>query len=81
MSKKTFLCKKCSHSGFVNDIILNNIKDYSILFPERKIKTLDMYEWIGKQVSTAIIHRILQKNSKRFGNGRATYYELINSYF
>ncbi|MDM5209443.1 nuclease-related domain-containing protein [Cytobacillus kochii] len=81
LSKKRFKCKKCSHSGFVNDIIFNNIKDYSILFPERKIKTLDIYEWIGKQVSTAIIHRILQKNAKRLGNGRATYYELINSNF
>jgi hypothetical protein len=73
----TLICKKC---GFVEDVdaaVLRSVKEFTLLFPERKITTNEIYEWCGGIVSKKTIRRILIKNLKLMKHGRSTYYLFV----
>lgn len=72
--KRTFSCMQCHHSATVNDIVLSNIKDYMTLFPERKVTTANIYDWIGGEVSPNAIIKILHNHFERKGVGKSIHY-------
>lgn len=73
-SNKTLVCRKCGHSEDIESAILRSIKEYMLLFPEKKVTTNDIHDWCKIVNSKKLIRRILSTNFKAQGTGRSTIY-------
>ncbi|KAB8137642.1 NERD domain-containing protein [Gracilibacillus oryzae] len=69
-------CQKCNQVEFVEQAVLRCVREYRLLFPERKITTNDVYEWCNRTIQKQRVQRILNKNFKQYYLGRVTYYEV-----
>ncbi len=68
------VCGKCGHVEKDELALLRNIEEYILLFPDRKITTIEMYNWCNGSLSMKRIHTILLKNFKAIGSHQWTYY-------
>ncbi|MBY0121438.1 nuclease-related domain-containing protein [Bacillus sp. S/N-304-OC-R1] len=69
-----FMCRQCGEQEKTASSILRNIEEFELLFPEKKITTLVIYEWCGGVRSKRSIRRILQKEYTMVGGGRHSYF-------
>jgi hypothetical protein len=73
-SDESLVCKKC---GCIEDgeaAILKSVKEYMLLFPERKITTNDIYDWCGGIKSKKAVRRVLSKYFKLVGHRTSAHY-------
>ncbi|MCR2823903.1 NERD domain-containing protein, partial [Lederbergia panacisoli] len=68
-------CKNCENIEGIELAILRSVDEYTLLFPDRKITTRDIFEWCAGVISKNLIQRILIKNFNIKENAKATYYE------
>jgi hypothetical protein len=69
------VCQKCGYREVVADSVMRNVKEYQLLFPERKITTGIINEWCGGDFLKKRISIILAKNFKKVGARRWAFYE------
>ncbi|MFC7685594.1 nuclease-related domain-containing protein [Ureibacillus sp. GCM10028918] len=69
------VCEHCGKKEVLESAILRTIREFQFLFPEEKITTTKMYEWLNIEISQKTIGRILKKNFKKIGTNRWIYYE------
>ncbi|WP_257962497.1 nuclease-related domain-containing protein [Bacillus sp. UMB0893] len=73
--KNTVLfCSHCSVKESYKDAVLRSLKEFKLLFPERKITTDQIDEWCGKMKNKRSIQRILSENFVRVGFGKSSCY-------
>lgn len=75
--KRNFICSICYCKERIEKAVLRSVDDLHLLFPERKITAVEVYEWCGKLLSKKRIYRILIKNFKRVGKGKYSSYKRI----
>lgn len=68
------VCKNCGQKESYEQAILRNVKEFTLLFPERRITTVEIYEWCKVDISQKTIQRILKKNFTQVGKTSDTYY-------
>lgn len=68
-------CAGCGFKEVSTDVIKRQINEYILLFPENKLTTHDIYDWIGKLFSKKSIRSVLLKNFELKGRGIGCYYE------
>jgi hypothetical protein len=68
------VCHNCGEHEKIEPAILRNVKEFQLLFPERKITTKSIYDWCKVKLDKKTICRVLRKNYKAIGNTRNTYY-------
>lgn len=73
--KKNIICLECGYLEKFEDAVLRSVEEYKLLFPERKVRTMAIYEWCGEVVSDKVIRTILHKNYKLNGLGRFSYFK------
>jgi hypothetical protein len=73
--KSILVCGKCDGHEKIETAVLRNVKEFMLLFPERRITTQSIHEWCKVDISTKTVCRILKKNYTAFGNTRDTYFE------
>jgi hypothetical protein len=69
------LCDVCGEEEKVEFAVMRSVKEFKLLFPDKKITTNGIYEWCKVIPSKPIIRRILKKNMKSTGIGQWSYYE------
>ncbi|TKC18240.1 nuclease-related domain-containing protein [Robertmurraya kyonggiensis] len=67
-------CGGCRNVESLESAVLRSIWDFQLLFPEKKVTTVEIFKWCNGIVGYRTILRILIKNFKREGNGKATFY-------
>lgn len=67
-------CSKCFFIESHENAILQCVKEIQILFPDRKISTVEVYNWCGGLISKKKIQRVLTQNYQRQGQGKFSYY-------
>jgi hypothetical protein len=73
------VCRQCDWIEEVDVAVLRNVKEFVLLFPDRKITTNGIYEWCGGFFSKKTIRRVLMKNYKLDGFGPSSnFVELSN---
>lgn len=75
ITQRSCRCKVCEYQSSVQAAILQSIDEYKLLFPNRKLITVDLYDWMGGAVSSYVIKNTLKAHYKRYGKAQATYYE------
>jgi hypothetical protein len=68
------VCDNCGYKEKVAYAVLRNIEEFKILFPEKKITTILVYEWCGVIHCQKRICRILNRHFKKISSGRHAYY-------
>ncbi|MEQ2527484.1 nuclease-related domain-containing protein [Bacillaceae bacterium CLA-AA-H227] len=68
------VCSECAKMESIESIILRSVKEYKVLFPERKVTTMGMYDWCNGTIGEKTIQRHLQKNFSRSSRGKFSYY-------
>lgn len=69
------VCRQCFHVEDVESTVLRHVKEFKLLFPDRKVTTNEIFEWCGGIDSKKRISRILGKHYKTKGAHQWTYYE------
>ncbi|WP_407370256.1 nuclease-related domain-containing protein [Carnobacterium sp.] len=75
ITQRTCSCKMCSHRVSVEEIVLRQVEDFKLLFPDLKVTTSTMYDWLGCTIPMARIQKILVKNYKICGATHGSYYK------
>ncbi|NMH72141.1 NERD domain-containing protein [Bacillus sp. RO2] len=68
-------CVRCHKVEALEEIVLRQVREFRMLFPERRITTSGIFEWCGKGVSEKVIRRILDKHFSIKGSRRWSYYQ------
>lgn len=68
------VCESCGWKENIEASIIRNIKEFQLLFPDRKITTGSIYEWCKIIESKKTIRRILKKHFTLLKSGRPSYY-------
>ncbi|WNF24195.1 nuclease-related domain-containing protein [Mesobacillus jeotgali] len=75
IKKQHLVCGKCGNSERAENAIIQQIEEFKLLFPERKITAQSIYEWCNIDINKRRITRVLKKYYKAAGNTSDTYYE------
>lgn len=68
-------CTECGHVENVEAAVLRSVREFKLLFPDKKITTNEIFEWCRVVESKKTIRTILSKNFKIVGSGQWAYYE------
>lgn len=71
---RTLVCGACGHKESVGASIMRAVKEFSLLFPDERLTTNVILEWCGVIHSKKCIRNVLEKNLKKCGVGRSSYY-------
>jgi len=69
------ICKECGNIESASLSIIRSVKEFKLLFPERKITTNEIFEWCKVIGSKKRILRVLESNFKLVGKNRGAYFE------
>lgn len=75
LNQRTAKCPNCNYSLSADEIIIEQIEEFKLLFPDEKMNVKNVTEWCGDSVSRRRIPRVLGKYYKKAGSSRATYYK------
>jgi hypothetical protein len=73
--KLDIVCKNCGGHEKIETAILRNVKEYQLLFPDRKVTTQSIREWCRVDLCKKTFSRVLKKNFTTCGSKRSTYYK------
>ncbi|MBU8731021.1 NERD domain-containing protein [Cytobacillus oceanisediminis] len=68
-------CGECGSKEKVDTAVLRSVKEFAVLFPDRKITTNTIVDWCGGIGSGKVVQRILVRNYEKKGRGKASYYQ------
>lgn len=71
--KRKCICDACGHQENVTGAVLRAVDEFKILFPDKRITTVQIHDWC-QIVGFRTIRRILSQHYKAVGTGRWTYY-------
>lgn len=70
-----FVCYKCGEHERIEHALIRTVEEIKVLFPDMKITTQAVFEWIDGKICTRTILRGLKKNYKSVGKNKSSYYE------
>lgn len=71
-----FVCKQCGNNYKIDDVLLDTIHQFHLLFPKKKVSTENIYQWCAQQLDKRVIRRVLKENFKVVLHGPQTHYTL-----
>lgn len=73
-SRKHLVCSSCGKLETTDDAILRMVREYNLLFKDRKITSLAIYDWTNKIISQKAIRNILIKHLNPVGTTKDRHY-------
>ncbi|MBT2644595.1 NERD domain-containing protein [Bacillus sp. ISL-41] len=74
-NRYNFYCIHCSSKETIDSAVLRTIVTYQLLFPDQKVTTSIIYEWVNGIFPQKTIRRVLKHNFLAQGEGSSTFYE------
>jgi DNA-directed RNA polymerase subunit M/transcription elongation factor TFIIS len=68
------VCSSCSHEEKLEEAILRSVQEYTLLFPKKKVSTVEISDWCNHMLSKKQMYKILTKNFERKGQGKYSFY-------
>jgi len=75
VSGRSCICHECGYEENLSLAILRSVKEYKLLFPDRKVTTNEIYLWCNEVIPKQRVRRFLEKNFKIVGIHQWAYYE------
>lgn len=74
ITNKTVICTKCGVEENLVEAVLRSVKEYKLLFPDRKVTTNSVYEWCNRVKPKKRFRKILSFNHILVGHGKSSYF-------
>ncbi|SFC70512.1 Nuclease-related domain-containing protein [Alkalibacterium subtropicum] len=74
LKQRMSYCEKCEYSCSTDDMILEQIKEFKLLFPQEKVTVKKINDWCGSSVTRRRIPRILGQYYSKTGLSTGTHY-------
>lgn len=71
---KTIVCHKCGFREKIEEAVLRNVEEFTLLLPDIKVTTTAISEWCGIIKSDNTIRKVLSANYQPVGKQRGTHY-------
>jgi hypothetical protein len=71
---KVFHCNYCGGRESCSDAILRSVKEFKMLFPDKKVTTATIYEWCHVVKDERTIRRILKEHYELRGFAKSAFY-------
>ncbi|WP_246027714.1 nuclease-related domain-containing protein [Lysinibacillus antri] len=68
------ICVQCGHPEIIESAVMRSVKEFKLLFPDKKITTNIIHDWCNAVPSKRRISRILNKNFQMVGVHQWAYY-------
>lgn len=78
-TQRRITCIKCQKQESVSAALIRTIDELTLLFPNEKLTTPFVYEWVNASISKDRIGSFLKANFVMKGVSRAIYYEKLSS--
>jgi hypothetical protein len=75
LGERKLVCEKCGCEEDVESAVLRSVKEFRVLFPNKKITTNSIYDWCKVIESKKMIRRILLKNFNAIGERHLRYFK------
>lgn len=75
LTQRSCSCLTCQKQTAIQSCILYAIDEYKLLFPQKKLTTQNLFNWMGGEVSKYKIGNTLGNHYKKIGTSKARYYE------
>ncbi|WP_146924772.1 hypothetical protein [Alkalibacterium kapii] len=75
ITQRSCYCKVCYKQITIEELIFDNTKEFSYLFPQHKVTTAAIDDWCGNKLSHRKIRNVLQKHLVASGKNSGTYYK------
>ncbi|SFE61793.1 nuclease-related domain-containing protein [Alteribacillus iranensis] len=72
------VCPTCSYRIQASTGVIESVKEFQWLFPEKKITTPHIHDWVGGTVSKKVIRTCLKKHFFMLSQGRGVHYVARN---
>ena len=69
------VCRDCGHKDLVATAVMRSVREFKLLFPDKKITTNVIHKWCKVVESRKRIKRILEKNFQIIGVRQCAFYE------
>ncbi|MEO2078615.1 MAG: nuclease-related domain-containing protein [Bacillus sp. (in: firmicutes)] len=69
------VCGKCGGHEKIELAILRHVKEFQLLFPDRKVTTQSIYEWCNGELSRRTFGRVMKKHLTVVGSTSDTFYK------
>lgn len=69
------ICKRCAQKEPVSEAVMRSVREFQLLFPDKKVTTNRIYDWCRVVTSKKRIKRTLDKHMKKVGTNRWIYYK------
>jgi hypothetical protein len=73
-NKELIICPQCEVKESIESAVLRSVDEYLLLFPGRKITTVDIHDWCNIIPSLKTVPRILMKNFIHQGNSKSAHF-------
>lgn len=73
------VCAHCGGRELVNDAVLRNTQEFSMLFPNEKITTNGIFDWCGGLIKKPRIMKILGQHYEHVSMNRWSYFKVKDS--
>ncbi|VEF47613.1 NERD domain-containing protein [Bacillus freudenreichii] len=71
---RRILCTQCGDDEALDASIMRSIRQFQLLFPDKKLTTNVIYDWCKIIDSKKTLRRVLRENFSAEGSGKHTYY-------
>lgn len=69
------ICNSCGEKEISESLIMRNVRELTMLFPEKKITTNNIFEWCGEVLPKRTISRTLKRHMQCKGTKQWRHYE------
>lgn len=74
LNQRKSYCEKCKSCYSTDELILKQIKEFKLLFPQEKVTVKKISDWCGNSVTRRRIPRLLGKHYRKTGLSTGTHY-------
>lgn len=69
------ICEQCEYKEIISAAIMRAVREFQLLFPEKKVTTADIYDWCQMVKAKKTIRKVLMKNFEAVGENRWIYFK------
>lgn len=75
IKQRSCKCANCGYLATKSLVIMQCIEEFKLLFPEKKVTTVSIYDWCAEMFTKKSIQTVLIQNYKTIGGTKGAHYE------
>lgn len=74
LTQRSFTCSACHYKGTIEELVLQQVEDFKLLFPDKRVTRHSIHDWCGGVIPEQRIYKLLRKNYEKKGKNNGTHY-------